>query len=126
MCALHLCSCTEVDTGVGERLSYGPFHGVRFYSQPGAQHLALLLSGDGGWGSPLVARGCICRSADAGLDDTVCPSAEAREFVGGLHGAHFIGVPGITRSSHHLNRWWPDFESAWRQLAAPGPGVSAP
>jgi len=55
MCVLQLCSCTAVDTGVGERLSYGPFHAVRIYSQPGAQYLALLLSGDEGWGSPLDA-----------------------------------------------------------------------
>jgi type IV secretory pathway VirJ component len=65
-------------------------------------------------------------SALHGLDDTVCPAAEAREFVGALPGARFIGLPGITHSYHHVNRWWPSFESAWRQLAAPGPGVSAP
>jgi type IV secretory pathway VirJ component len=39
-----------------ERLSYGPFHVVRIYRpQPPVEHLALLLSGDGGWGPPLDA-----------------------------------------------------------------------
>jgi type IV secretory pathway VirJ component len=247
MGALQLCSCTAVDTGVAERLSYGRFHEVRIYPQhPPVLRLALLLSGDGGWGGPLpeIARrlsdegtlvagidvrdlfssymrdpqSCVSPGADLadlahyleqhyalpdappvlighsagatlayvalaqsptgtfagaltlsfcadldlskplcsapglrslprtsgvrllpspsalpapwsalhGLDDTVCPAAEAREFVGALPGARFIGLPGITHSYHHLNRWWPSFESAWRQLAAPGPGVSAP
>jgi len=31
ICTLQLCSCTVMDTGVGERLSYGPFHEVRIY-----------------------------------------------------------------------------------------------
>jgi type IV secretory pathway VirJ component len=245
--ALQLCSCTAVDTGVAERLSYGRFHEVRIYPpHPPVQHLALLLSGDGGWGSPLDAiasrlsdqgtlvagidvrdlfssyardpQSCVSPGAELaglahhlaqrhalpnappvlighsagatlayvalaqsptgtfagaltlsfcadldlpkplcaapglrslprtsgvrllpsptalpapwsalhGLDDTVCPAAEAREFVGGLPGARFIGLPGITHSYHHLNRWWPAFEAAWRQLAAPAPGVSAP
>jgi len=59
-----------------------------------------------------------------GLDDTVCPAAEAREFVGGLPGVHFIGLPGVTHSYHHPNRWWPALEAAWRQLTAPGAGAS--
>ncbi len=243
-----LCACTDMDrTGPSEWLSYGSFHELRIYRpQPPVQHLALLLSGDGGWGAPLpeIARRlsaegtlvagidvhdlfarferdsqpCVSPGEDLrnlalylqqryaladvppvlighsagatlayialaqspvasyagvltlsfcpdldlrkpvcagpgvrylphsgsvrllpssaalpatwialhGLDDTVCPAAEARAFVAELPGAHFIGLPGITHSYHHLKRWWPAFESAWRQLAAPGRGVSAP
>ena len=51
-----------------------------------------------------------------GLDDQVCPAAEAREFVSASHGAHFVGLPGITHSYHHMSRWWPTFDSAWHQL----------
>ena len=54
-----------------------------------------------------------------GLDDRVCPAAEAREFVSSLHGAHFVGLPGISHSWHHISRWWPMFDSAWHQLTAP-------
>lgn len=61
-----------------------------------------------------------------GLDDSVCPAGEAREFAAALPGARFIGLPEITHSYHHLSRWWPAFESAWRQLVAPGPGESPP
>jgi len=48
ICTLQLCSCTVMDTGVGERLSYGPFHEVRIYLRtlPAASRVAL--SGDGG------------------------------------------------------------------------------
>lgn len=247
MGTLQLGSCTALDRGVGERISHGPFHEVRIYlPRPPAQHLALLLSGDGGWGRPLpeiarrltdqgalVAgidvrdlfssylgdpRSCVSPGADLadlaryleqryalpdtpavlighsagatlvyialtqspagafagaltlsfcadldlskplcaapglrslprtsgirllsapsalsepwyalhGLDDTECPGAEAREFVARLPSARFIALPGITHSYHHLDRWWPAFEAAWRQLAPPGPGVSAP
>jgi type IV secretory pathway VirJ component len=247
MGALALCSCTAVDTGVAECLSYDRFQEVRIYPpHPPVLRVALLLSGDGGWGGPLpeIARrlsdqgtlvagidvrdlfssyardpqSCVSPGADLanlahylaqryalpnappllighsagatlayvsltqspagafagaltlsfcvdldlskplcaapglrslprakgvrllpgaaalpapwvafhGLDDAVCPAAEAREFVGGLPGARFIGLPGITHSYHHPNRWWPAFETAWRQLAAPAPGVSAP
>ena len=56
MCALQLCSRTAVGTGVGERLSYGRLHELRTYPPHlPVQRLALLLSGDGGWGSPLDA-----------------------------------------------------------------------
>jgi len=167
--ALLLCSllfaCTEMESsGPSDRLSYGPFSELRIYrTQLPAQHLALLLSGDGGWGGPLpeIARrlsdagtlvagiyvrdlfssytrdpqSCVSPGADLanlahdlgqryalhGLDDTVCPAAQAREFVGGVPDARFIGVPGMTHSYHHLNRWWPAFEAAWRQLTGMNP-----
>jgi pimeloyl-ACP methyl ester carboxylesterase len=54
-----------------------------------------------------------------GLDDRVCPAAEAREFVSALHGSQFVGLPGISHSWHHIGRWWPMFDSAWHQLTAP-------
>ena len=54
-----------------------------------------------------------------GLDDRVCPAAEAREFVSSLHGTQFVGLPGISHSWHHISRWWPMFDSAWHQLTAP-------
>jgi type IV secretory pathway VirJ component len=62
-----------------------------------------------------------------GLDDEVCPAPEARAFVGAVGGARFVGLPGITHSYHHMSRWWPQFEAAYRALvappAAPAPGV---
>jgi type IV secretory pathway VirJ component len=245
---LCLCACAPLKWAPPtEHLSYGPFRAVRIYRpQPPIAHLALLLSGDGGWGAPLDAiasrlsgqgtlvagidvrdlfsiymhspQTCVSPGEDLadlaqylkqryalpdappvlighsagatlayvaltqsragafagaltlsfcadfdlakplcvasglpslprasgvrllpgaaalpapwialhGLDDTVCPAAEAREFVGELPGAHFVGVPGVTHSYHHLNRWWAAFEGAWRQLAVPAPGVRAP
>lgn len=54
-----------------------------------------------------------------GLDDRVCPAADAREFMAALPGAHFVGVPGISHSYHHIDRWWPMFDSAWQELTAP-------
>ena len=246
--AAVLSACTSMDTaGISEWLSYGPFHGVRIYrpSLP-AQHLVLLLSGDGGWGAPLpeIARrlsaqgtlvagidvrdlfavfsrdraSCVSPATDLadlahylrqryalpagravlighsagatlawvalaespagtfagaltlsfcadldlvkplcaapglrslprssgvrllpgasalpspwialhGLDDSVCPAAEAREFAMSIPGVQFIGLPGITHRYHHLQRWWPTFEAAWRQLAVPREGTSAP
>jgi type IV secretory pathway VirJ component len=243
-----LCACTPVEwTPPTERVSYGAFREVRVYRPPPPiGHLVLLLSGDGGWGSPLDAiatrlsaqstlvagidvrdlfssylrdpRSCVSPGADLadlahylqqryalaetpavlvghsagaslayialaeshsgeftgaltlsfcadldlskplcaapglrsvprpggvrllpapsalpapwaalhGLDDTVCPAAEAREFVAGLPGAHFIGLPGITHTYRHLNRWWPAFEASWYQLAPPAPVGSRP
>ena len=54
MLCVWLSACTPMSPA--ERLSYGPFHTVRIYrAQPPVEHLALLLSGDGGWGSPLDA-----------------------------------------------------------------------
>ena len=246
--AAVLCACTSMDTaGISEWLSYGPFHAVRIYrpSLP-AQHLVLLLSGDGGWGAPLpeIARrlsaegtlvvgidvrdlfavfsrdpaSCVSPATDLadlahylrqryappagppvlighsagatlawvalaespagtfagaltlsfcadldllkpvcpspalrsvprsagvrllpatralpapwyalhGLDDTVCPAAESREFAAGLGEKHFIGLPGITHSYHHLSRWWPTFDAAWQQLTSSAPRAEAP
>jgi type IV secretory pathway VirJ component len=54
-----------------------------------------------------------------GLDDDVCPAPEARVFVDAVHGARFVGLPGITHSYQHMDRWWPQFEAAYRELAAP-------
>ncbi len=50
-----MCACTAVQNdSPAERLSYGPFHDIRIYrSASPVQHLALLLSGDGGWGGPV-------------------------------------------------------------------------
>ncbi len=241
-----LCACTRMDsTGITERLSYGSFHELRIYRpQPPGQHLALLLSGDGGWGAPLPAiaqrlsaqgtlvagidvrdlfarferdpHECVSPGADLvnlahylqqryalpdappvlvghsagatlayialaqssagsfagaltlsfcadldllkpvdrgvrflprsggvrllpssaalpapwlalhGLDDAVCPAADAREFVLGVPGTRYIGLPEISHSYHHTSRWWPAFDSAWHQLIAPRPRALAP
>jgi type IV secretory pathway VirJ component len=56
-----------------------------------------------------------------GLDDEVCPAPEARAFVAAIRGVRFVGLPGITHSYHHMSRWWPQFEAAYRELAAPAP-----
>jgi type IV secretory pathway VirJ component len=61
-----------------------------------------------------------------GLDDTECPAAEARGFTSAVSGARFIGVPGITHRYHHVSRWWPAFEAAWRELSAPASAARAP
>ncbi|HEY6824578.1 MAG TPA: AcvB/VirJ family lysyl-phosphatidylglycerol hydrolase, partial [Steroidobacteraceae bacterium] len=60
-----------------------------------------------------------------GLDDVECPAQEAREFAAAIPEAHFIALPGITHSYHHMGRWWPVFDGAWRQLVA-APGAGAP
>ncbi len=237
---LHACASLET-APPSERVSYGPFHALRIYRpQPPIEHLALLLSGDGGWGSPvdvIASRlraqrtlvvgidvrelfrsyerdrgGCVSPGADLvelarylqeryglagtrpvlighsagaslayialvesppqnfsgaltlsfcadldlsktlcgappprlisrtegarllpdasalpgtwfalhGLDDDVCPTAEAREFAAAIPGVHFVGIPGVGHSYHHLSRWWPSFATAWRQLSAAG------
>jgi type IV secretory pathway VirJ component len=54
-----------------------------------------------------------------GLDDEVCPAPEARTFVDAITGARFIGLPGVTHSYHHMSRWWPQFQIAYRELAVP-------
>ncbi len=240
-----LSACTAMDTtGPSERVSFGPFHEVRIYRPMlSAPHLALLLSGDGGWGGPveqvarrLTAEGTLVAGIDVrdlfaryeqapqtcvspaedlaqlahylrqryalpdaapvvigysagatlayialvrsppgsfsgaltlsfcadldlakplcgappprftarsegtrllpaasalpvtwfalhGLDDEVCPAGEAREFAAAIPGAHFVGVPGISHSYHHIARWWPQFAAAWRQLSAPRPAA---
>lgn len=60
-----------------------------------------------------------------GLDDEECPAPQARAFVDAIRGAHFIGLPGITHSYHHVSRWWPQFEAAYRELAAPAAPAAA-
>jgi len=59
------------------------------------------------------------------LDDTECPAAQARSFAAATRGASFVALPQVTHSYHHTNRWWAQFETAYRQLAAL-PAVSAP
>ncbi|HYX74256.1 MAG TPA: AcvB/VirJ family lysyl-phosphatidylglycerol hydrolase [Steroidobacteraceae bacterium] len=243
-----LCACTQLEHDrPAEQLSYGAFHELRIYlPHPPAQHLALLLSGDGGWGAPLheiaarlssegtlvagidvrdlfaryehdaqhcaspaedlqqlahylqqryalpsarpvlighsagatlayialaqsapgtfagaltlsfcadldlvkplcatPAPGSVRRSqgirllpaasalpgpwfALHGLDDSECPAPEAQNFAATIPGTHFIGLPGITHRYHHIGRWWPMFDGAWRQLIAAAPGRAAP
>ena len=60
-----------------------------------------------------------------GLDDEVCPAPEARAFVEAIHGARFVGLPGIAHSYHHLSRWWPQFAAAYRELAPPASASTA-
>jgi type IV secretory pathway VirJ component len=58
-----------------------------------------------------------------GLDDEVCPAADAREFVAAVPGAQFVGLPGITHTYRHPRRWWPQFAAAYAHLAGtPAPG----
>jgi type IV secretory pathway VirJ component len=53
LAALFLCQCTSLSTAPpSEVLSYGRFDRIYVYRSPApADHLALLLSGDGGWSS---------------------------------------------------------------------------
>jgi len=53
-----------------------------------------------------------------GLEDEVCPAAEARTFAGAIRGAQFVGVPGIAHGYHHMSRWWPQFAAAYAELVA--------
>lgn len=242
-----LCACTALESdNPSERLAFAPFRELRIYRPPFAvEHFALLLSGDGGWGTPLdeIARrlrdegtlvagidvhdlfarfereaspcvspgvqlaelahylqqryalpsappvlighsagatlayialaqsapgtfagaltlsfcadldlvkplcatpapGSVRRSqgirllpaasalpapwfALHGLDDSECPASEAQDFAGTIPETHFIGLPGITHRYHHIGRWWPMFDGAWRQLIAAAPGRAA-
>jgi len=74
-CALVvLCGCAD-SSPPSEEVSFGRFQHLRIYRPPGApRHLALLLSGDGGWGAGL---GSIARrlassgTLTAGIDSRV-------------------------------------------------------
>jgi type IV secretory pathway VirJ component len=60
-----------------------------------------------------------------GLDDSVCPAPEAREFVTAIPAAHFIGLPGVTHHYWNMDRWWPQFAQAYAELIAAGPPAAA-
>ena len=62
------------------------------------------------------------------LDDTECPAADGRAFGAATPGARFVALPDLTHSYHHMNRWWGQFETAYRQLAAmpAAPAASTP
>lgn len=53
-----------------------------------------------------------------GLADTVCPVPAARMFAAELGNSQFLGIPDITHSWHHSERWWPQFVSAYQHLVA--------
>ena len=58
-----------------------------------------------------------------GLDDDVCPAAQAREFVAAVPGAQFVGLQGITHTYRHPRKWWPQFAAGYARLAGtPAPG----
>lgn len=71
---LVVCGCVD-SSPPSEHISFGRFHELRIYRPPGAPaHLALLLSGDGGWGAGLssIARRLAARGTlTAGIDSRV-------------------------------------------------------
>jgi type IV secretory pathway VirJ component len=57
-----------------------------------------------------------------GLDDRVCPAAEARRFADAIPGARFIPVPDNGHSYGSSGDWWGAFiDSYHRLIAAPPP-----
>lgn len=84
-------------------IDYGAFTHLRIYRpEGGVRHLAVLLSGDGGWGAPLdtIAAGLAARGAlVAGID--------AREWLAALNRADSpCSAPGITLADlgHYLRK----------------------
>jgi type IV secretory pathway VirJ component len=55
-----------------------------------------------------------------GLDDQVCPVADSREFASTITTARLVPLPGVDHDYRHLDRWWPEFEAAYRQLLPGG------
>jgi type IV secretory pathway VirJ component len=71
--ALLLCQCSASGRAMHhDVIAYGAFHDLRIYRPQGPiRHLAVLVSGDGGWGAPLdvVSAGLAARGAlVAGID----------------------------------------------------------
>jgi type IV secretory pathway VirJ component len=60
-----------------------------------------------------------------GLADQVCPTSDSREFTGAIPGARFVALPDIDHEYRHMDRWWPQFEGAYRQLLAGGASPDA-
>ncbi|MBV8146668.1 MAG: type IV secretion system protein VirJ, partial [Gammaproteobacteria bacterium] len=115
--ALQLCACTATGSGVTERVSYGRYEALRIYRPPlPAQHLALLLSGDGGWGSPLDAiasRLAAEGTLVAGIDvrdlfatyehdggSCVAPGADLEELVRDLRQRYGLADSGAVLIGH--------------------------
>jgi type IV secretory pathway VirJ component len=101
LCSL-LCTCTE-GAGPSERLSYGPFHELRIYRpQSAVRQVALLLSGDGGWGPPLPE---IARRLSG--ERTLVAGIDVQElFARYEHEAQQCVSPGgdLTDLAHYLQR----------------------
>jgi type IV secretory pathway VirJ component len=53
-----------------------------------------------------------------GLDDRVCPAAEARSFAEAIPGARFIPLPANGHSYDTSAYWWGQFIASYRTLAA--------
>ncbi len=58
-----------------------------------------------------------------GLQDRVCPAAEARSFADATPGARFIPVPDNGHSYDSPGDWWGPFIGSYRQLAATPPAA---
>jgi type IV secretory pathway VirJ component len=56
-----------------------------------------------------------------GLDDRVCPAAEARSFADAIPGARFIPVPDNGHSYGSAGDWWEAFIDSYHRLIAPPP-----
>ena len=81
MCAAALCQCAaDGDGSAPERFTRAPFGVVRVYRPQGeARSLALLVSGDGGWGT---GTGAIAR--DLAGQDTLVAGIDGREYLAAL------------------------------------------
>ncbi len=81
MCALLLSQCTA--DREAERFARAPFGTVRIYLPQGrAQSLALLVSGDGGWGTGIASI-----AQELSGTDTLVAGVDGREFLQGLGGS---------------------------------------
>ena len=60
-----------------------------------------------------------------GLADEVCPASDSRAFAAAIPGAHFVPLQDIDHDYRHMDRWWPQFAGAYRQLLANGTSSGA-
>ncbi|HKD55642.1 MAG TPA: AcvB/VirJ family lysyl-phosphatidylglycerol hydrolase [Steroidobacteraceae bacterium] len=53
-----------------------------------------------------------------GLVDDVCPAADSRAYATAITTGRFVPLPDIDHGYRQMNRWWPQFEAAYRELLA--------
>ena len=53
-----------------------------------------------------------------GIEDRVCPVAQARAFAQAVPGARFLPLPGVGHSYEDMPRWWGAFLGSYEELAA--------
>jgi type IV secretory pathway VirJ component len=56
-----------------------------------------------------------------GLDDSVCPAGEAREFISRTPGARFVALPGVNHNYGHIESWLPQLTAAYASIASKQP-----